>query len=136
MCGKSRTTSTGRSGEILLQLTLAASYASMASTLIWVCTWATTRRGTHLRHVTTMEHEDTTTWSLLAFFDIANAFPSMSRGRLDSVVDQCANSNDKWALQARRHEATTIITSTIQPAEAACVQPTTGDMQGDCAAAQ
>eukprot|EP00972_Heterocapsa_arctica_P048742 7182390-Heterocapsa_arctica.AAC.1 len=60
----------------------------------------------------------------------------MSRGRLDAVVDQCANDNDKWALQARRHEATTIITSTIQPAEAACIKPTTGDMQGDCAAAQ
>eukprot|EP00972_Heterocapsa_arctica_P023939 3526277-Heterocapsa_arctica.AAC.1 len=70
------------------------------------------------------------------FFDIANAFPNMSRGRLDAVVDQCANDNDKWALQARHHEATTIITSTIQPAEAACIKPTTGDMQGDFAAAQ
>eukprot|EP00972_Heterocapsa_arctica_P105646 15564545-Heterocapsa_arctica.AAC.1 len=60
----------------------------------------------------------------------------MSRGRLDAAVDQLAKGNDKWALQARHHEATTIIASTIQPAEAACVKPTNGDMQGDCAAAQ
>eukprot|EP00972_Heterocapsa_arctica_P100035 14751562-Heterocapsa_arctica.AAC.1 len=44
---------------------MAASNIDMASAFIWICIRATERGGTHLRHDTIVELEETTTWSLL-----------------------------------------------------------------------
>eukprot|EP00972_Heterocapsa_arctica_P023632 3482196-Heterocapsa_arctica.AAC.1 len=72
------------------------------------------------------------------YYDIKNAFPSVARWRLDQVIDEVARPPDRYFLKARHQQALMMIPSSISGDSDSllCIEPRSGDLQGDPSAAQ
>jgi hypothetical protein len=70
--------------------------------------------------------------------DIKNAFLSVVRWRLDKVIEKVAPTTDQQLLKFRHQIALMMLPSNVsgESDELLCVEPRTGDLQGDPSAAQ
>eukprot|EP00972_Heterocapsa_arctica_P069431 10258922-Heterocapsa_arctica.AAC.1 len=74
--------------------------------------------------------------SISTFFDVANAFPSLSQAKLDDVVNDNVPLMNQHLMRSRHQRPLLTLIDDNCPPRALCVSANVGDKQGDGPAAQ